>query len=101
MLILGRAPQDELLRVVRLHSPLVPVGSWVIVEDTIVNGNPVWPGMGPGPAEAVGSDPRLQPRFVTDPQIARLVPQLQPARVLQAGSLTPQARPNRVDSLAA
>jgi cephalosporin hydroxylase len=31
----------------------VPVGSYVVVAETILNGNPVWPAFGPGPAEGV------------------------------------------------
>ena len=31
----------------------MPVGFYVVVEDTILEGNPVWPGFGSGPAVAV------------------------------------------------
>jgi cephalosporin hydroxylase len=52
MLILGAAHRSRLLKAFEHYAPLVPVGSYVVVEDTIVNGRPVWPGFGPGPAEA-------------------------------------------------
>ena len=35
------------------YAPFVSVGSYAIVTDTALNGNPVWAGFGPGPFEAV------------------------------------------------
>jgi cephalosporin hydroxylase len=51
-----------------LLGPLVTPGCYLIVEDTIVNGNPVLPDFGPGPAEGLARYLAREPSlFVVDP----------------------------------
>jgi cephalosporin hydroxylase len=37
------------------YAPFVPVDSYVVIENTIIGGRPVWPSFGTGPGEAVAA----------------------------------------------
>jgi cephalosporin hydroxylase len=71
MVVLGRARNDQIMRLFELYSPLVSPGSYVIVTDTVVNGNPVWTGFGPGPMEAVKILVQRHGDFFADPDMER------------------------------
>ncbi|HEV2642185.1 MAG TPA: CmcI family methyltransferase, partial [Candidatus Elarobacter sp.] len=72
LVVLGeRADRTKTVREFNAYCPLVPVGSYVVVTDTIVNGHPVWPGFGPGPAEAVKQILNGDGRFVADPTLEK------------------------------
>ncbi len=54
------------------YADLVPVGSYVIVEDSNVNGHPVVPEHGPGPMEALLRFVAQRPDFVIDRSMHRM-----------------------------
>ena len=72
LVILGGAGRPQVEAAFRNYAPFVPVGSYVVVEDTILDGNAVWPAFGPGPRTAL---PKIldEREFVADPDLERFV----------------------------
>jgi cephalosporin hydroxylase/SAM-dependent methyltransferase len=52
MVIVGAARATEVIAAFRNYAPLVSVGSYVVIEDTVIDGVGAWPGFGRGPAAA-------------------------------------------------
>jgi cephalosporin hydroxylase len=65
--------KEHVLNELRAYAPLVPVGSYIIVEDGVFNGHPVPEGWGPGPYEAIEAFLAENDSFVSDRSRERLL----------------------------
>jgi len=74
---------DHVLEEMRLYGPLVTRGSYLIVEDTCLNGNPVDRGFGPGPMEAVDRFLAEDPGFVVDRSLEKFMMTFNPRGYLR------------------
>ena len=58
--------RNHVAQELELYSRLVTPGSYLIVEDTNINGHPVYPEFGPGPMEALDEFLHRRPPFLVD-----------------------------------
>jgi len=58
--------KDHVLKELNIYSSFVTKGSYLIVEDTNVNGHPIFADFGPGPMEAVENFLKRHKEFIVD-----------------------------------
>ena len=71
LVMLGLGAMGRVIAAFERYAPLVPVGGYVVVENTVVNGRPAGAGFGPGPYEAVEAILGRTGDFVPDPACER------------------------------
>jgi cephalosporin hydroxylase len=75
--------KNHVLAELKAYGPLVSKDSYMIVQDTNVNGHPVWQSHGPGPMEAVEEFLKTNDQFRPDPEAERLMFTMHPKGYLK------------------
>ena len=75
--------EDHVLAELRAYRQFVPVGGYMIVEDTNINGHPTYPDFGPGPWEAVDRFLAEDSGFVPDRGCERFLLTMNPRGFLR------------------
>ena len=75
--------QDHVREELRAYSPFVTPNSYLVVEDTNVNGYPVMADHGPGPMEAVVDFLSTSTQFVVDQDCEKLLISFNPSGYLR------------------
>ena len=75
--------KGHVLAELKAYAPLVPKDSYMIVQDTNVNGHPVLPNFGPGPMEAVDEFLATNDQFRPDADAERLMFTMHPKGYLR------------------
>lgn len=64
--------KDHVLKELESYAPLINVGSYIVVQDSNINGHPVWSDFGPGPMEAIQDFLKSRKDFESDHDRERL-----------------------------
>lgn len=83
--------RDHVLAELQAYAPLVTKGSYLVVEDTNVNGHPVRRDFGPGPMEAVDAFLAQRSDFVVDPEREKFYLTFNPRGFLRRVGADPRA----------
>lgn len=75
--------KDHVLAEMKAYAPFVSVGSYLIVQDTNINGHPVFANFGPGPMEAVQEFLAWNQQFKPDSDAERLMLTMHPKGYLK------------------
>ncbi len=75
--------KEHVLGEMRAYAPFVSPGSYLIVEDTNINGHPVLPDFGPGPWEAVEEFLEANDQFLVDRSREKLLMTFNPMGYLK------------------
>jgi cephalosporin hydroxylase len=67
LVMVGLGAMGRVVAAFERYAPLVPIGGYMVVENTVVNGRPAGAGFGPGPYEAVEAILGRTGDFVPDP----------------------------------